>query len=129
MTDDSKWFAVARDQLFRIQEPSGEVGHYLRGLAGDSDVTVRVTRNTYERVTRFLNGDDPDDDLSWGLYGEAASNSGDGRVSAGTSVEVWMLSSLEWTPTGDPRCFHITGIGDDDDGTPVFAVDDQATAT
>jgi len=72
-TRTTKCVAGAREQIFTVDYGTGEVGCYLWGFLGEYDATVRLTRDSYIRVWRFLNEEFEDRDWLDGIEGVMAS--------------------------------------------------------
>jgi len=71
----------------RVERGSPATDFCLRGFNSDPLAVVAVSRNTFERVRRFLSG--ADEDISWGVYGTMTTLGR--RVPWGTRVEIVTL--------------------------------------
>jgi len=116
MTTVSKCVEGARDQVFTVEYQTGEVGHYLWGFAGEYDATVRLTRDSYVRVWRFLNEEfEEDNDLANGVSGVMASELDPDDldyIPMGAPVEV-SICFQDRTSDESAWCFGIVHANDD----------------
>ena len=106
----SKCIEGARDQIFTVEYETGEVGYYLWGFAGLFDANVRLTRDSYQRVWRFLNLEETENDICDGIEGVMASELSDPNdedyIPMGARVEVW-ISFADRTSDEGAWCFGI----------------------